>query len=132
MRRAESTAALLPVALDSDQAEPLHRQVYRELARLILGGRLSAGNRLPSSRDLARELGVARNTILAALDQLASEGYVEGRRGAGTFVAADLPDKAPLLPRAARRATGAHGPQATVPVPALAIRARPLIEAHLA
>jgi len=68
MRRAESTAALLPVALDSDQAEPLHRQVYRELARLILAGRLLAGSRLPSSRELARELGVARNTILAALD----------------------------------------------------------------
>ena len=103
MRRAESTAALLPVALDSDQAEPLHRQVYRELARLILAGRLSAGSRLPSSRELARELGVARNTILAALDQLASEGYVEGRRGSGTYVATDLPDAAPLAPESERR-----------------------------
>jgi len=103
MRRAESTAALLPVALDSDQAEPLHRQVYRELARLILAGRLSAGSRLPSSRELARELGVARNTILAALDQLTSEGYVEGRRGSGTYVATDLPDAPPLAPERERR-----------------------------
>src|SRR5262249_23212587 len=62
---------------------PLHRQLYRELARLILEGRLGPGSRLPSSRDLARELGLARNTVLAALDQLTSEGYVEGRRGSG-------------------------------------------------
>ncbi len=98
MRRAESSAALLPVALDADRAEPLHRQVYRELARLILAGRIRAGSRLPSSRELARELGVARNTVLAALDQLTSEGYVEGRRGSGTYVANDLPDASPLVP----------------------------------
>src|SRR5689334_21247933 len=103
MRRAEAMAALLPVAVDAGQGEPLHRQVYRELARLILAGRLSAGSRLPSSRELARELGVARNTILAALDQLASEGYVEGRRGSGTYVATDLPDAPPLAPERERR-----------------------------
>jgi GntR family transcriptional regulator/MocR family aminotransferase len=120
----------LPLALERRGEGALHRQVYRELARLILSGRLAPGSRLPSSRELARELGVARNTVLSALDQLASEGYVEGRRGAGTFVVADLPDKAPLLPRAAQRAAGTHGAKA--PVPALAIRARPLIEAHLA
>jgi GntR family transcriptional regulator / MocR family aminotransferase len=94
-RRAAASAALLPLALDPGAAEPLHRQVYRELARLILAGRLGAGSRLPSSRELARELGVARNTVLAALDQLASEGYLEGRRGSGTYVATDLPDAAP-------------------------------------
>ena len=93
MRRAASI--LLPVALEAVGTTALHRQVYRELARLILAGLLAPGSRLPSSRELARELGVARNTVLAALDQLASEGYVEGRRGSGTFVAADLPDKAP-------------------------------------
>jgi GntR family transcriptional regulator/MocR family aminotransferase len=109
MRRAEAMAALLPVAVDAEQGEPLHRQVYRELARLILAGRIAAGSRLPSSRELARELGVARNTVLAALDQLTSEGYVEGRRGSGTYVATDLPDAPPLAPegsmaRAAARA----------------------------
>ena len=95
-----SASILLPVALETKSEVRLHRQVYRELARLILAGRLAPGSRLPSSRDLARELGVARNTILSALDQLASEGYVEGRRGSGTFVAADLPDKTPLAPGA--------------------------------
>lgn len=96
MRRAESMAALLPVEVDATRSEALHRQVYRELARLILTGRIAAGSRLPSSRELARELGVARNTVLAALDQLTSEGYIEGRRGSGTYVATDLPDAPPL------------------------------------
>ncbi len=62
MRRAATV--LLPLALEAGGGAPLHRQVYRELARLILAGRLSPGSRLPSSRDLARELGVARNTVL--------------------------------------------------------------------
>jgi GntR family transcriptional regulator / MocR family aminotransferase len=127
MRRTEATAALLPVAIDADREEPLHRQVYRELARLILAGRLTAGSRLPSSRELARELGVARNTVLSALDQLTSEGYVEGRRGSGTYVATDLPDAPPLpiegrpqrgsgrrfpplAPRARALADGRHAP----------------------
>ncbi len=107
---------------------PLHRQVYRELARLILAGRLAPGSRLPSSRDLARELGVARNTILSALDQLASEGYVEGRRGSGTYVAADLPDKTPLATEAALPRGRGVSPAA----PVLAARAAALVQQHLA
>ncbi len=107
-------AALLPVAIDADRDEPLHRQVYRELARLILAGRLTAGNRLPSSRELARELGVARNTVLAALDQLTSEGYVEGRRGSGTYVATDLPDSPPVMPEG-RPLHGSAAPPAKLP-----------------
>jgi GntR family transcriptional regulator/MocR family aminotransferase len=117
MRR--SASVLLPVALEpggpGSEGAPLHRQLYRELARLILGGRLAPGSRLPSSRDLARELGLARNTVLAALDQLASEGYVEGRRGSGTFVAADLPDEAPLSDEQARQ----RGRDGMVPRPVL-------------
>ena len=106
----------------------LHRQVYRELARLILAGRLAPGSRLPSSRDLARELGVARNTILSALDQLASEGYVEGRRGSGTYVAADLPDKTPL----ATEQTMPRGKGVSPAAPVLAARAAALVQQHLA
>src|SRR5258706_11784051 len=98
MRRAKSMAILLPVAIDADQSEPLHRQVYRELARLILAGRLTAGSPPPSSPELARELGVARNTVLAALHHLTSEGYIEGRRGAGAYVATHLPHAVPLAP----------------------------------
>ena len=51
---------------------------------------------MPSSRALAEELGVSRNTVLLALEQLMSEGYLETRRGHGTYVAVELPDAAPL------------------------------------
>ncbi|MCX7522903.1 PLP-dependent aminotransferase family protein [Microbacterium sp. STN6] len=59
-----------------------------ELRRAILGGRVRAGDALPSSRALAASLGVARGTVVAAYDDLAGEGYAEVRPGAGTFVAA--------------------------------------------
>ena len=86
----------VPVHLERSQGDFLHRQVYRELAQLICGRRLRPGTRLPSSRSLAEELGVSRNTVLLALEQLMSEGYLETRRGHGTYVAVELPDAAPL------------------------------------
>lgn len=63
------------------------------MRQAILGGQRVAGERLPASRNLARSLGVSRNVVLMAYDQLQAEGYVEGRVGAGTFVAATLPDR---------------------------------------
>ena len=74
---------------------PLNRSVYAAVRRAILEGRVPAGDRLPSSRALADELGVSRNTVLYAFEQLAAEGYVETRRGAGTFVAPMLPTGVP-------------------------------------
>lgn len=71
---------------------PRKQQVYEALRRSILEGRLPPGSRVPSTRALARDLGVSRNTILLAYDQLLAEGYVVGRIGSGTFVAAELPD----------------------------------------
>ncbi|MGE3287778.1 MAG: PLP-dependent aminotransferase family protein [Pseudonocardia sp.] len=71
---------------------PLRARLYAQLRAAILGGQLPAGTRLPSSRMLAAELGVSRNTVLAALEQLYAEGYVEGRHGSGTFVTRSLPD----------------------------------------
>ncbi|MDW8335845.1 MAG: PLP-dependent aminotransferase family protein [Tepidimonas sp.] len=69
---------------------PLNRRLAEALRRAILEGRLGAGERLPSSRELAQDLRLSRNTVVAALEQLAAEGYVRGRVGSGTFVA-DLP-----------------------------------------
>ena len=77
------------LALDGEG--PLYRQAYRALRAAILDGRLAAGVRLPSSRVLARDAKLARNTVLQAYEQLVSEGYAESRRGAGTFVVAELP-----------------------------------------
>lgn len=71
-------------------AGPLHRRVYDVLRARILSGELAAGARLPSTRALAQDNGIARITADRAYDQLAAEGYVEMRRGAGTFVAMDV------------------------------------------
>ncbi|CAD5377795.1 Transcriptional regulator, GntR family / Aspartate aminotransferase [Pseudomonas sp. OF001] len=80
----------LPVDLSGIQLDPrqgLARQLYQTLRERILDGRLPAGARLPASRELAALLGLSRNTVTRAFDQLYAEGYVEGRVGAGTYVA---------------------------------------------
>ena len=65
---------------------PLHRQLYEVLRRAMLDGRLQPGDRLPSTRDLAQDLQLSRNTVVAAIDQLTVEGYLLSRVGSGTFV----------------------------------------------
>lgn len=69
---------------------PAYRQIYRGIRQAILDGRLGPGIRLPASRRLASDLGVARITVVQAYDQLTAEGYLDARRGAGTWVATDL------------------------------------------
>jgi len=69
--------------------------VFDRLRRSILAGTFAAGSRLPPTRALAEELGVARQTVVIAYERLAAEGYVRGRIGSGTFVATDLPDVLP-------------------------------------
>lgn len=81
------------VDLDRSADAPLYRQLYSSLRHAIRSHRLLPGMRLPSSRTLADKLGVSRNTVLEAFDQLRAEGYLESRVGAGTFVAHELPDK---------------------------------------
>ncbi len=78
---------LLSIARDAG-AEPLHAQVERQLREAIRAGRLTAGERLPPTRALAAELGVSRGVVVEAYAQLAAEGYLATRRGAGTVVAA--------------------------------------------
>lgn len=78
------------VALDGNG--PLYRQIYGGVRKKILNGRLGAGTRLPSSRSLATELGVSRNIVVLAFDQLIAEGYVTVRRGSGAYVAAEIPE----------------------------------------
>src|SRR5438093_10745445 len=85
-------SVLLTLALDPKAPAPLFRQVYDGLRSAILAGRLHPGTRLPASRGLARELGVSRNTVLSAYDQLLAEGYLEGRFGSGTYIPHTLPD----------------------------------------
>lgn len=78
---------------DKASAVPLHRQIYEAIRRSILGGDFTPRMRLPSTRLLAKQLGVARMTVVNAYEQLLAEGYLEGKTGAGTFVAATLPEE---------------------------------------
>lgn len=71
----------------SKPGEGLTHQLYSQLRAAILSGRLRAGERLPATRRLAHQLGVARLTVATAYDWLRAEGYVYGQVGAGTFVA---------------------------------------------
>lgn len=87
---------------DLDRKGPLSTQIYRSIKEGVLIGALPPDYRLPSTRDLAKDLRVSRNTVLAAYDQLLAEGYLESRVGAGTFVAAGIPDQT-LAPSAQRR-----------------------------
>lgn len=72
---------------------PAYKALYELLRASILGGQLAAGTRLPPSRVLAAQNGVSRNTVLAAFEQLAAEGYIEGRQGSGTYVSRMLPEQ---------------------------------------
>jgi len=73
-----------------ETGRPVIRQVYDQVRGAIHAGALRPGGRLPSSRDLALRLGVARASVVAAYDQLLAEGYAEGRTGSGTYVSQDL------------------------------------------
>jgi GntR family transcriptional regulator / MocR family aminotransferase len=87
-------AAELMVHVNPDAGEPLQQQIFTGLRRAILTSLVKPGQRLPSSRWLASELGVSRTTTLLALDQLIAEGYVVTRPGSGAYVA-DLTDDLP-------------------------------------
>ena len=80
---------------------PMYKQIYETLRRGILKREILPGTQIPSSRSLASQLGISRMTVVNAYDQLYAEGYLEGKIGAGTFVANVLPED--LLKAPARR-----------------------------
>lgn len=84
----------LLLRVDPTAATPLYQQVVEQVREAILHGRLRPGEELPSSRELAVVYGIARNTVVAAYQQLVSEGYLEGRERSGHYVNAQLPDDA--------------------------------------
>jgi GntR family transcriptional regulator / MocR family aminotransferase len=69
------------------------QQIYQQLRQRILDGRVTSGERLPASRELASELSVARKTITNVYDLLISEGFLESRRGSGTFVSRGISEQ---------------------------------------
>jgi GntR family transcriptional regulator/MocR family aminotransferase len=140
-KRRGPVSPVVHLELDPDAPMPMYRQVYEGLRGAILSGRLARGARLPSSRALAADLGVARNTVLQAFDQLRSEGYLQGRRGGGTRAREVIPDALVTVPgtatrsrtsatsRASRTSLSASRATSTVPPerPRLSERGRTLV-----
>lgn len=128
----------LPLPIATSAALPRHRQIYEAWRQGVLQGRFRAGERMPSTRELAQTLGVSRSTVTQAYEQLIAEGYLVATRGAGTFVCRELPEPAlpdrPLLEGRTRRATAplrwsrwAQAVQRDWPVPAHAPAAAGLL-----
>src|SRR6266498_1922662 len=93
----------LPVTLDRDSPTPLAVQLAEELRAAAGDGRLRSGDRLPSTRALAGELGVSRTVTAAAYEQLHAEGWIAGRHGSGTYITTAPPGSLPAAAMPIRR-----------------------------
>ncbi|TVQ72500.1 MAG: PLP-dependent aminotransferase family protein [Oceanospirillales bacterium] len=80
-----------PLSLGQTRSLPRYRELVLRFQQAILSGQLKAGEQLPSTRELAEELGVSRNTIKNTYELLHAEGYIDTRKGSGSYVA-NLPD----------------------------------------
>lgn len=77
--------------MEIDRDKPLQVQIHQHLVEWICAGRLAPGSRLLSSRQLAEQLQVSRNTVMLVIEQLKSEGFLTGIVGKGVFVSEKLP-----------------------------------------
>jgi GntR family transcriptional regulator/MocR family aminotransferase len=92
-RRRRSIMAFEMIQVDRAAREPLHQQLYRQIRDELVSGNFSDNSsRLPSSRELAADLGISRPTVRLAFSKLRAEGYLRSRIGSGTFVASALPE----------------------------------------
>ena len=92
-RRRRSLIAFEMIRLDRASAEPLHHQLYRQIRDELVSGSFGpSSSRLPSSRELAADLGIGRPTVKLAFETLHDEGYLQTKTGSGTFVADSLPE----------------------------------------
>ena len=98
------------LALDRGAQASLQDQIVGYFRAAVLEGRLEAGARVPSSRALAGDHGVARITAVQAYERLMAEGYLESRPGSGLFVAENLPEH-PARPAARPRRADARPPR---------------------
>lgn len=105
-KHAGSVFSVDVTGLETGQGQPAYARICERIRSAIVSGALAPNARLPSSRVLAQDLGVARNTVDWALGQLVADGYIVRRRGAGSFVAASLPER-DTRPLAAKRSTQA-------------------------
>ncbi|KAA3664466.1 MAG: PLP-dependent aminotransferase family protein [Chloroflexi bacterium] len=85
--------------VNKDSAVPLYLQIYDHMRQEILQGNLLPGTKLPPSRQLAKQCGVARLTVTEAYAQLKAEGFITSRSGSGTYVSDSLPIHSRVLPK---------------------------------
>jgi GntR family transcriptional regulator/MocR family aminotransferase len=93
MKSRQSWADLYAFEVTRANDTPLFQQLYLQLRSAILSRRLRPGTKLPSTRQLASQLGVSRAAAVAAYEQLLAEGYTSGRHGSGTYISSDLPEQ---------------------------------------
>src|SRR5437868_7371057 len=105
-KHARSVFSVDVTGLDSRPDQPTYERICERIRTAIKSGALATNARLPSSRTLAKDFGVARNTVDSALGQLVADGYIVRRRGAGSFVVERLPqrDARPTMPSRAAMA----------------------------
>lgn len=80
------------LTINPSDSRTLQRQLFDQIRGLILENKLRSGDPVPASRALSEQLGVSRNTVMLAYEQLLSEGYIESRPNVGTFVSSSLPE----------------------------------------
>ena len=116
----------IPLTIDPSADQSLTSQIAGQLRESIVRGRIAGGTKLPSSRRLSEQLGVSRNTVVRAYEELCSEGYVEARPASCVSVAVRLPDS---LSAPAEPAAGFHGGIGSVemPMPAMPLRCQRLV-----
>jgi GntR family transcriptional regulator/MocR family aminotransferase len=78
------------IRLNKDDATPLYLQLYEQIRQAIFNGGLKDGERMPSTRILSAELSVSRNSVFQAYEQLMAEGFLQGKKGDGTYVCVQL------------------------------------------
>jgi GntR family transcriptional regulator/MocR family aminotransferase len=100
--------------VDTSRPRGATRALYDQLRAAIVAGRVAHGDRLPATRDLARQLGVSRHTVTTVYGRLVAEGYLAGRAGGGTFVSYEA-SPAPVNQHAGLRPRPFVGPPTAVP-----------------
>jgi GntR family transcriptional regulator/MocR family aminotransferase len=91
-----------PIVIERHDKSPIHSQIYAWFQCAIADGRMKSGERVPSSRELAAQLGVSRGAVANAYEQLIAEGFFETLVGVGTYIAKSIPYEPPALNRMRR------------------------------
>jgi GntR family transcriptional regulator len=82
---------MIAITINPADEVPIYRQIMRQITEAVVTGKLRRGDKLASHRELSEQIVVAPLTVKKAYDELEALGYIETRRGRGTFICAQLP-----------------------------------------